>query len=72
MSENAIQTILPSSSHSGSLSLKSIADDPTFLKSVYSQTTYEYHYIGFAVTIYMVIIYLIKAAVSVPKSDDQG
>ena len=40
MTESAIQTILPTSSHSGSLSLKSLADDPTFLKSVYSQTTY--------------------------------
>lgn len=37
MTESAIQAILPSSTHTGSLSLKSLADDPSFVRSLYSQ-----------------------------------
>lgn len=72
MTESSIQAILPGSSHSGSLSLKSTASDPEFVRSIYSQVTYNYHYIGLILTLFMLIIYIVKATVSVPDSDDQG
>ncbi len=72
MTETAIQAILPSASHMGSLSLSSPADNPSFIRSVYTQMPYNYHYFGLIVTLLMLIIYIVKATVSVPQSDDQG
>ena len=72
MTDSSIQAILPSSSHTGSLSLKSTASDPEFIRSIYSQVKYNYHYIGLILTLLMFVIYIIKATVSVPDSDDQG
>lgn len=72
MTESAIQSILPDSAHSGSLSLSNPADNPSFIRSVYTQLPYNYHYFGLVVTLLMLIIYFIKATISVPQSDDQG
>lgn len=33
---------------------------------------YNYHYFGLVVTLLMLVIYFVKAAISVPQSDDQG
>jgi hypothetical protein len=72
MTESAIQSILPSSDHTGSLSLTNPATNPSFIRSLYTQLPYNYHYFGLVVTLLMLVIYFIKAAVSVPQSDDQG
>jgi hypothetical protein len=72
MTESAIQSILPDSAHSGSLSLSNPADNPSFIRSVYTQLPYNYHYFGLVVTLLMLITYFIKATISVPQSDDQG
>lgn len=72
MTENAIQAILPSSDHMGSLSLSNPAENPSFIRSIYDQTTYNYHYFGLILMLLMLVIYFVKAAVSVPQSDDHG
>jgi hypothetical protein len=72
MTESAIQAILPDASHLGALSLSNPAENPSFIRSVYTQLPYNYHYFGLIVTLLMFILYLVKATVSVPQSDDQG
>lgn len=72
MTESAIQSILPSSTHGGSLSLRAPANDPVFIRSLYVQISYNYHYIGYILIFLILVVYFIKAVVTVPNSDDQG
>lgn len=72
MTETAIQSILPSSDHAGALSLSNPAENPSFIRSVYTTLPYNYHYFGLIMTLLMFVIYFVKAVVSVPQSDDQG
>ena len=63
---------MPWAIHGGDLFLKNNINDPTFYASVIKDQNFGYYIFGTAVTILMLVIYFVKATVTVPSSLDKG
>lgn len=73
MNQNALQSILPSYSHSGDLRIDYSLNKPEFVATVVRGVNlYWYHLFGIIVVCILFIKFLIKALFSVPKSGDMG
>ena len=72
MDESTVLTLLPASTHGGTLFLSYSSSNPEFVASTLVVYDYKFHYVGIVISVYLIIFNLLKGVVLDPNGKDKG